>query len=120
MMSRLGKAWDPLVAIAVLIILVMMILYVEIIRQQGNQVAFWFLGGLAGAALLDIYATFRAAPRRGLALAVAGVALSALGIAGILSIGLPIIGAGALTLVCAARSQGAPSGRTSLPPDPGR
>ncbi|GII57262.1 hypothetical protein Pth03_56510 [Planotetraspora thailandica] len=105
MMSGLRDGWDPLAAIAALIALVMMGLYVGLILQQGDQAVAWFLGGLAAAALLAIYGAARAAPRRGLALAVAGTVLTVLGILGILSIGLPILGAGVLALVAAARSQ---------------
>ncbi|GAA1284884.1 hypothetical protein Psi02_32900 [Planotetraspora silvatica] len=101
--SRNG--WDPLAAIAVLIAVAMLVLYVVLIRQQGGHAAAWFLGGLAVAALLGIYGVAHAAPRRGLALAVSGVVLMLLGILGILSIGLPILGAGVLAVVAAARSR---------------
>ncbi|SRR6266511_1013481 len=105
MMSGVRIGWDPLAAIAALIAVVMMVLYVGLIRQQGGQVVAWFLGGLAAAALLGLYGAARAAPRRGLALAVSGMVLAILGILGILSIGFPILGAGMLTLVAAARSR---------------
>lgn len=85
--------------------LVMMGLYAGLMGQQGDQVVVWFLGGLAGAALLGMYGVARAVPWRGLALAVSGVVLTVLGILGILSIGLPILCAGVLALVAAARSR---------------
>ena len=47
--------------------------------QQGGQVAVWFILGLAIAALLSIYGVSRTAPRRGLALALSGVVMVALG-----------------------------------------
>jgi hypothetical protein len=105
MTSGLRDGWDPLAAIAALIALVMMVLYVGLVRQQGDQVVAWFLGGLAAAAALSIYGAARAASRRGLALAVSGAVLTVLGVLGILSIGLPILVAGVLALVAAARSQ---------------
>src|SRR6266498_673759 len=105
MTSRVRNGWDPLAAIAALVALVMMVLYIGLIRQQGGQVVAWFLGGMAAAALLGSYGAARAAPRRGLALAVSGVVLAVLGVLGILSIGFPILGAGVLALVAAARAR---------------
>jgi hypothetical protein len=95
--------WDLLAASAAAISLFMIGVYVGLIRQQGGQVAAWFLAGLAVAALLSIYGVARAAPQRRLALAVSGVVMAVLGLLGLLSIGLPILGAGVLALIAAAR-----------------
>jgi hypothetical protein len=99
--------WDFLAAIAAAIALIMIGLYIGLISQQGGPVAVWFLAGLAAAALLSIYGVVRAAPRRGLALAVSGVVMVVLGYLGILSIGFPILCAGVLALVAAGRAASA-------------
>ncbi len=96
--------WDLLAAIAAVIALVMIGLYIGLITQQGGQVAAWFLAGLAAAALLSIYGAARAAPRRGVGLAVSGVVMVVLGLLSILSIGFPIFVAGVVALVSAARA----------------
>ncbi|MEN3537994.1 hypothetical protein AAH991_22960 [Microbispora sp. ZYX-F-249] len=91
--------------ITALIVLVIMGLYLGFVAQQDGQVLAWFLGALASGALLAFYGAVRTALWRGLALTVAGVILMVAGILGILSIGLPILGAGVLALVAAARAR---------------
>ncbi|SBT43207.1 hypothetical protein [Micromonospora narathiwatensis] len=103
MASGRRDAWDPLPAVAAVIALVMIGLYVDLIARQGGQVAAWFLAGLAVAALGSVYGVARAAPQRRLVLAVSGGVMALLGLLGILSIGCPILGAGVLALVAAAR-----------------
>lgn len=110
MTSGWRNGWDLLAAIAAVIALIMIGLYIGVISQQGGQVAAWFLVALAAAALLSIYGVARAAPRRGLALTVSGVVMAVLGLLGILSIGLPILGAGVLALIAAARAASAAHG----------
>jgi hypothetical protein len=77
--------------------------YVLLIRQQGGEIAVWFLVGLAVAVGLCVYGAVRTAPRRGWALALSGAMMVILGVAGILSIGFPILCAGVLALVAAIR-----------------
>jgi hypothetical protein len=101
MTSGRRNGWDPLAAIASVIALVMIVLYVGLIRRQGNQIAVWFLSALAVAAVLSVYGIARCAPRRVVALVVSGVTMTLLGIAGLLSIGLPILVAGVLALLAA-------------------
>jgi hypothetical protein len=101
--SEWRNSWDLLAAIAAVIALIMIGLYIGLISQEGSQLAAWFLAGLAAAALLSIYGVARAAPRRGLALAVSGLVMTVLGFVSILSIGFPILVAGVLALVAAAR-----------------
>ncbi|MEV0897208.1 hypothetical protein [Actinoplanes sp. NPDC049802] len=110
MTSGSRNGWDLPAAIAGAIALIMIFLYAGLIRQQGGQVAAWFLAGLAIAALLSIYGAARAAPGRRSVLAVSGMMMVALGLLGILSIGLPILGAGVLALVAATRAAGAGAG----------
>jgi hypothetical protein len=102
------NVWDPLPAIAAVIALIVIGLYVGLIRQQGGQVVAWFVAGLAGAAVLSVYGVVRSAPRRGLALALSGVVMALLGLLAILSIGCPVLVAGVLALVAAARALRAP------------
>ena len=104
MSSGRRNDWDLVAAIAAVIAVIMIGLYFGLISQQGGQVAAWFLAGLAAAALLSIYGAARTAPRRGLALAVSGVVMVALGLLTILSIGFPILVAGVVALVGAVRA----------------
>jgi hypothetical protein len=107
MTSGWRSGWDVLAAIAAVIDLTMIVVYVGLTSQQGGQATAWFLAGLAAAALLSIYGAAGTAPGRRLALAVSGVMMVALGLLGILSIGFPILGAGVLTLVAAGRAANA-------------
>jgi hypothetical protein len=100
-----SKPWDLVAAIAAAFALIMVGLYIGLIRQQGGPVAAWFVAGLAAAAFLSVYGVARAAPRRALALLASGVVMTVLGFLAILSIGLPILGAGVLALVAAARAR---------------
>jgi hypothetical protein len=99
------NGWDLLAAIAAAIALIMIGLYIGLIGQQGGLVAAWFVAVLSAAAILSAYGAARGAPRRGLALAVAGAMMAVLGLLSILSIGFPIVAAGVLAIVAAARSQ---------------
>src|SRR5262245_52512443 len=108
MTSRWRSGWDLLAALAALIVLFMMGVYVGVIRQQGGEIAVWFLAGLGVAVLLAIYGAVRTAPWRAVALAVSGAVMGALGLLGILSVGLPIIVAGVVALVAAGRAAAAP------------
>lgn len=100
------KDWDLFAAIAAVIALVMLGIYLGLIAQQGGDVAAWFVAGLAAAALLAIYGVARTARWRRPALVVSGTVMAILGFLGILSIGFPILCAGALALVAAARRGG--------------
>jgi hypothetical protein len=98
------KGWDVLAVLAGLIAAIMIGVYIGLIRQQGGETAVWFVAGLAIAALLAFYGAVRPAPGRVPALWVSGVVMGALGVLGILTIGLPILGAAALALIAAVRS----------------
>jgi hypothetical protein len=84
---------------------VMMFVYLALIRRQDGQPAVWFVLGLAAAGSLSLYGIVRAAPGRRVALAISAVLLLGLGTLGLLSIGLPIIGAGLLALVASVRGR---------------
>ncbi|WP_433303119.1 hypothetical protein ACQP2F_11130 [Actinoplanes sp. CA-030573] len=80
---------------AAAIAVVMLIVYVGLIRGEGDEPAMWFVAGLAAAVLLAVVGAIR--PGRP-ALTASGVLLVGLGLAGILTIGLPILAAGGLAL----------------------
>jgi hypothetical protein len=77
--------------------------YIWVIHMQGGQPVPWVLLGLLGGVLLTAYDAVRL-PYRRLALLTAAVVLVALGVLGILSICLPIIGSGLLAAACFARA----------------
>ncbi|MBO3743995.1 hypothetical protein [Actinoplanes flavus] len=112
MTLRWWNGWDPAAAAAAAIAAVMMVLYLVLIGRQGGEPAWWFVVGLAAAGLLSVYGIVRAAPKRRVALAASAVLLLGLGLLGLLSVGLPIVGAGVLALVAAVRGR---SERTRLP-----
>jgi hypothetical protein len=111
MTSKWWGGGELAAAAATTITAVMTVLYLALIRQQGNRPAAWFVAALSVAALLCLYGVFRAAPARRVALAVAAVMLLGLGLLGLLSVGLPIAVAGVLALVAAARDRAVPVGR---------
>jgi hypothetical protein len=88
----------------------MAIVYVLVIRQQGDQPAAWFLGGMGVCALLSSYGAARSAPRRVWALVASSTILIVFGILAILSIGLPILVAGIFAVVAVVRSGDRPDG----------
>ncbi|MCU7726920.1 hypothetical protein ODJ79_24605 [Actinoplanes sp. KI2] len=79
--------------------------YLWLIHEQGNSPAIWFVAGLAVAALLALYGALPTAPARRPALIAAGVLLLGLGLAAILTIGFPIVLAGLLAIIAAARTR---------------
>jgi hypothetical protein len=79
------------------------IVYLLIMRAQEGTPVWWFLGGLVIAVTLLGYGARREAPRRRLAVTLAGADLLGLGILGLLSIGFPLLCAGALALISARR-----------------
>lgn len=103
MNSGSRNGWDLVAVIAAVIALVMIGIYIGLIRQQGGQVAVWFVAALAAAAILAIYGVVRTVPWRRWALAASGVVMTVLGFVSILSIGFPILCAGVFALVAAAR-----------------
>jgi hypothetical protein len=95
-------------AIAAVSAVIMSIVYVLVMRQQGDTPLLWVLGLLGCGALLSAYGASRTLPHRRAALLVSGAMLSVLGLLAILSIGLPILIAGVLSVMAAstARSPG--------------
>lgn len=103
MNSGSRNGWDLVAVIAAVMALVMIGIYIGLIRQQGGQMAVWFVAALAAAVILAIYSVVHTAPWRRWALAVSGVVMTVLGFVSILSIGFPILCAGVLALVAAVR-----------------
>ena len=100
---------DGLAIAASLIALAMVVVYLVLIRAQGDgSPAVWFLLTLLAAAALAGYGARRDAAHRMTALLLAGAALLAIGLLAILSIGLPILVAGGLALAAALRAATAP------------
>ncbi len=102
----MGRARQNLFAVAAsMLALVMLFVYLMVIRQQDGQPAVWAVAILVlGAAAAGYGAVARAPYRRGVLL-FAGGALAVLGVLAILTIGLPILVAGALCLVAAVRQR---------------
>jgi hypothetical protein len=94
---------DVVPLVAAVLVLATAVLYVGIIRAQSDQPAWWFLTALVLGAGAAAYGASAAAPHRRTALLVAGLLLVPMGVLGILSIGLPVLLAGALCLAAAAR-----------------
>jgi hypothetical protein len=87
-------------AAAAAIALVMLVVYLAVIQAQEDSPAVWFVVALAVAGLLAAYGASR---RFRPALLASGALLLVLGLLGILTIGLPLIVAGALAIAAAVR-----------------
>ena len=94
---------DPLAWIAALVALATLGGYIGLVSQEGDDVAVWFVAGVALAAVLAMYGAPYSAVWRSPALVVAGLTLRVLGFLGILTVGCPILGAGVLAVIAAAR-----------------
>ena len=99
---------DLLALASAVLTLVLLGVYLGIMRDQEDRPAVWYVALLTLGALGAGYGANRAAPRRDKVLPVAGLSLVGAGLLGILTIGLPILVAGVLCLVAAARSAAAP------------
>lgn len=99
------RSVDVLALIAAVIAIFMMGVYVGVIREQHGEPAIWFIVSLAVATILALYGVGRDVPRREIALAVSGGLFLLLGVVGIFSIGLPLIGAGFLAFIAFGRAQ---------------
>jgi hypothetical protein len=90
---------EPLSLAAAVVAAGMAVYYVWLIGQQGNQPLPWVAIVLVAGALLAAYGALWRVPYRRAALVPAVIALTVLGVLGILSIGLPVLAAGILALV---------------------
>lgn len=110
-MADRQSRWDLLAATSAVLALVMLGLYLGIIAGQGGDPAWWFVLLFGAAALLAAYGSMRRARGRRWLLGVAGVVMVGLGLLAILSIGCPIVIAGAFALGAALRGRVAPLSR---------
>lgn len=98
-----GVRFDPWAVAGSLLAAAMTVAYAAIMRQQGDDPAAWFVGALGIGALAAGYGAVMPAPHRRPALALAVVLLLFCGLLAILTIGLPILVAGALVVVASLR-----------------
>jgi 4-hydroxybenzoate polyprenyltransferase len=96
-------ALDPVAALAAVLGLAMLLVYVVLMRAQGDRPLVWVLTALLVASVSAGYGAATGSPHRRAALLGAGLVFVTLGILAILSIGLPILVAGALCLFSVAR-----------------
>jgi uncharacterized membrane protein YccC len=94
---------DVFAAIAAVIAIVMIGVYVGVMHQQDDQPAAWVVAVLIVGAAAAAYGAVTSMPYRRPALFAAAFLLLALGLLAILTIGLPILLAGALCLGSALR-----------------
>lgn len=99
MAARVRGTIEPFALTAAIVAAGMAVFYVWLIGQQGNQPLPWVLIILLVGALLAAYGALWRVPYRRTALVPAVIALTVLGVLGILSIGLPILAAGILALI---------------------
>jgi hypothetical protein len=101
--------WSLAAGAASLLALVMLVAYLALIQQQDGEPAVWAVAALLVGAATAGYGALGSVPYRRASLLVGGVVLGALGMLAILSIGLPIVAAGVLCFVAAARPTPAPA-----------
>jgi hypothetical protein len=89
---------------AAVVAIVMIALYAVIIADQSGEPAWWFVSLMAVAIACAAYGSARTLPMRRWALLACAVLLTGLGALAILSIGLPILIAGALAWIAFARA----------------
>ncbi len=93
-----------LVAVAAAVLaLAMAVVYVRLMAEQGDRPLAWVLAVLLAGAGGAGYGAVVTGVRRTTALVLAGALLVALGVLAVFTIGLPILAAGALSLLAALR-----------------
>ena len=95
---------DLVAVVAAVVVLVMVVVYLWIMRQEPDRPAAWFLAALIVGAAAASYGANPTSPLRGAALVLAGLVLAAVGVFAIVSIGFPILVAGAMCLFAGAGS----------------
>ena len=94
---------DLRAAAAAVLAWVMLGVYLALIDEQEGDAAVWYVAMLVVGAVAAGYGAVTSLPRHRLALVVAGLLLGAAGLLGILTVGLPVLVAGALCLLAAVR-----------------
>jgi len=101
-----SRRLDALALTAAALALAVLLGYLAIMRQESDVPAAWFVAALVLGAALAVYGANIGAHHRRTALLLAGLMLAVVGVLAIPSIGFPILVAGVLCLVAAARSSG--------------
>ena len=96
---------DPIAVAAAVLALGTAVAYVGVMREQSDQPVVWFLGALILGATAAGYGSREGAHHRRAVLLLAGVVLVAVGALAILSVGFPVLVAGALCLGSALRTK---------------
>ena len=100
----MGRGRVDAVAVAASVLAAAMVMvYLAVIQEQAGDPAAWAVAALIGGATGAAYGAVVRAPYRRPALVLAGLVLMVLGVLAVLTIGLPILLAGALCLVAAVR-----------------
>jgi hypothetical protein len=102
------RVLDPFALAASVLGGVMLAVYVSVTRQQEGDPATWVVAALILGVTAAGYGSVAAVPYRRPSLVLGGLVLVALGLLAILTLGLPILAAGALCLVAAVRAEPAP------------
>lgn len=102
-MSRHPRHFDLFAIFAAAVAAGVLGAYVTIMREQGDRPVVWFVAASGVGIALAAYGAVRSNPRRITALVGSGLVLMALGVLGLLTIGLPLVLAGCLALVAAIR-----------------
>ena len=106
----MGRGRVDVIAVAAsLLALAMVLVYLAVIRAQAGEPAAWAVVALMVGATAAAYGAVVRAPYRRQALVLAGLVLLGLGVLAILTIGLPILLAGALCLVATVRRGSVPT-----------
>jgi hypothetical protein len=106
----MGRGRTDAIAVAASVLAgAMVVVYLAVIHEQSGEPAGWAVAVLIGAAAAAAYGAVVTAPYRRATLVLAGVALAGLGVLAIFTIGLPILLAGALSLMAAVRPRPVPT-----------
>ena len=102
---RVPRRFDLLALSACLLAAAVTVLYLYLVATEGGTPRWWAVSVLVVAICGTTYATRLSVPYRRVALGVSAVCLLALGYLAILSIGLPLLLAGALCVAAALRAR---------------
>ena len=97
--------WGVLPLVAAALALATAALYLGLILAEPDRPAAWFLGAVLLGAAAAVYGAHPASAHRRAALLLAGLDLAVMGVLALLSVGWPLVVAGLLCLVAAARSR---------------
>ena len=102
------RQWDLFALVGTALTVVMAITYLVLADSQDDDPAYWFVGGLVVIASGGLYAARKDSAGRRPVLLVGAVALFALGLLSLPSVGLPLVIAAAVLLGAGLRRSPAP------------